>query len=154
MSADAAPPLPDEVFRSRVDAWLVVMIVAITVVPLVILMTVQPSRADLGAGAAVIIAVAAMALVLLLFAWTYRSTSYLLTDAALIIRCGPLNWHVAYRDITGVAKTSNPMSSAALSLRRLEIRYGERRYVLISPPDRDAFIAALRRRAPDLEVQT
>lgn len=152
MPADAAPPLPDEVFRSRVDTWLVVMIVGITVVPLVILMTGQSSRAALGAGAAVIIVVASVALVLLLFAWTYRSTSYTLTDAALIVRCGLLNWHVAYRDITGVAKTSNPRSSAALSLQRLEIRYGNRGYVLISPPDRDAFLVALRRRVPDLVV--
>jgi membrane protein YdbS with pleckstrin-like domain len=153
MPPDAAAPLPDEVFRSRVDLWLVVLIVAITIVPLVILMTVQPSRADLGTRPAMIIAVASMALVLLFFGWTYRTTSYTLTDDALFVRCGPLNWHVAYRDIASVERTFNPMSSAALSLRRLEIRYGKRGFVLISPPDREAFIEALRRRVPNLEVK-
>lgn len=154
MSPDTSPPLPDEVFRSRVDAWLVTLVVWVTIVPLVVAMVIPSSQGGLGTGGAVVIAAASMALVLLLFAWTYRSTSYTLTHAALIVRCGPLIRHVAYRDITSVARTNNPASSAALSLRRLEIRYGEQGYVLISPPDRDAFVAALRRRVPGLDVAT
>lgn len=83
----------------------------------------------------------------------YRTTDYALSDDSLFVRCGPLNWHIAYRDITSISRTFNPMSSAALSLRRLQIRYGKWAVILISPPDREAFIVALKRRVPGLVVQ-
>ena len=118
MAHDSSAPLPDEVFRSRVDAWLVVLVVGVLVAGLWLAMTGPSSRAGLGKGAGVAIM-----------------------------------WHIAYRDITSVRLSHNPLSAPALSLRRLEIRYGKHAWVLISPRDRDAFIASLRRRVPGLEVK-
>ena len=152
MSAPSSQ-LPDETFRSRVDVWLVVLIVASTIVPMVVLMVNPSSRGGLGWASGMAITVGSAVVVLLLFGWTARTTEYILHDDALFIRCAGLNWHVAYRDIRSVQKSNNPMSSAALSLRRIEICYGRYGRVLISPPDRDAFIDALKQRVPNLEVK-
>ena len=50
---------------------------------------------------------------------------------------------IAYRDIVEVKKSCNPLSSPALSVKRVQIDYmqnGVHRMVLISPKDREAFI--------------
>ena len=53
---------------------------------------------------------------------------------------------VRYADIVEVKKTNNPLSSAAMSLRRIQIDYIENdvhRMVLISPVKRNTFIEHL-----------
>lgn len=46
-------------------------------------------------------------------------------------------------DILSIKETNNPLSSPALSLDRLEIRYGKYKWVLISPKKKDEFIQEL-----------
>lgn len=56
---------------------------------------------------------------------------------------------VRYEDMVSAKKTYNPLSSAALSVRRIQIDYvenGAHKMVLISPKNRDAFIEELRKR--------
>ena len=53
---------------------------------------------------------------------------------------------IAYKDIVGVKSTMNPISSAALSLKRLQIDYAEngiQRMILISPVRRKEFVELL-----------
>ena len=50
---------------------------------------------------------------------------------------------IPYKDITGIKPTYNPLSSAALSIKRIQIDYtknGRHEMVLISPVKRDVFI--------------
>jgi hypothetical protein len=96
MPAETTSPLPDEHFRSRVDAWILVLVLGIQVGGLWLAMASPTKQAGLGKGAGVAIMIVSTALVLL--------------------------------------------------------RYGKWAFVMISPPDRDAFIAALRRRVPNLVV--
>ncbi|MFD1357067.1 PH domain-containing protein [Fictibacillus halophilus] len=57
-------------------------------------------------------------LVLILFiCWLWFSTYYVLDDKELVIRCGPINKRIPYREITSAHKTWNPLSSPALSLK-------------------------------------
>jgi len=56
---------------------------------------------------------------------------------------------IPYENIQKMTKTMNPISSAALSLRRLQIDYvenGVRQMASISPKDRDGFMAEIERR--------
>ena len=56
---------------------------------------------------------------------------------------------VRYENIQKMTKTFNPISSAALSLKRLQIDYvenGVRQMILISPKDRDGFMAEIEKR--------
>ena len=46
-------------------------------------------------------------------------------------------------DITSVRRTRNPLSSPALSMDRLSIRYGKGRRIMISPADQAGFLEAI-----------
>lgn len=72
---------------------------------------------------------------------------YDLSPARLDIRAGwLLRVTIPIRDIVSVHPTNNPLSSPAMSLDRLEIRYyrgGSERSVMISPLDKEAFLREL-----------
>jgi hypothetical protein len=85
--------------------------------------------------------------------WIWLTTYYVLDEHNLIIKYGPFQKTIPLSAIRSVKKTTNPLSSPALSLKRLEIFYGTHDVVLISPPDRDAFIRILAERCPQLRVQ-
>ena len=62
---------------------------------------------------------------------------------------------VRYRDITKMQKTCNPLSSAALSLKRVQIDYvenGMHRMILISPKNRDGFMEILEEKRESCKV--
>lgn len=80
--------------------------------------------------------------------WIWWGTGYRVTADELQVRSGPFRWRVPLAAITAVRRTRNPLSSPALSLDRLEVRYGPGRVLLISPLDREGFLAVLRARCP------
>ncbi len=82
--------------------------------------------------------------------WGCLTTYYLFSDNHLIIRYGPFKKRIPLDTITSVKKTSNPLSSPALSLKRLEISYNTYDMVLISPKDREKFISILKEKCKDL----
>ncbi len=153
MTSEPNSPGPDQVFRSRVDLWLVLVALVASVGGLAVAMASPSTNAGLGRGVGIGITGGTGLLVVLLFWWTYRSTAYTLDDDTLDVRCGGLHWHVACRDITRVEYSGNVLSAPALSLRRLKVCYGKSGWLLISPQDREAFIAALQRRVPGLVVK-
>ena len=67
---------------------------------------------------------------------------YTLTDESLKIQCGVLEDDVPLARIRKVEKSSSALSAPALSLRRVRISLDDG-YRLISPRDRDGFIADL-----------
>lgn len=83
--------------------------------------------------------------------WLWFTTEYILTEKSLIIRYGPFKKEISLHTITSVRKTSNPLSSPALSLKRIEISYEKYNMVLISPKDRDNFIKLLMERFPNIK---
>ena len=85
-----------------------------------------------------------IALLIGFVAWIWFGTYYVFGEESLIIRCGPIKENVPYRKIISVKKTKNPLSSAALSIDRIEIRYGS--VVLVSPLKKEEFLAELRDR--------
>lgn len=88
---------------------------------------------------------------LFLFEWMFRSTYYVIEGDTLLIRSGIVSWRVPIRDIRSVRPTRSAISSPALSLDRLRIDYG-RKWILVSPEDRNRFIAALRSVNPSITV--
>ncbi|NLK87389.1 MAG: PH domain-containing protein [Clostridiaceae bacterium] len=75
--------------------------------------------------------------------WIWFGTYYVFDDEYLIVRCGPIKEIVLYKDIVSVKKTRNPLSSAALSIDRIEIMYGKR--TLISPAKEQDFLTELKK---------
>lgn len=92
-------------------------------------------------------------LVIILFiCWLWFSTYYVLDEKDLVIRCGPINKRIPYREITSAHKTWNPLSSPALSLKRINIKY-QFGMALISPKDRDSFLRMLKERCPHADIK-
>lgn len=76
-------------------------------------------------------------------------TSYTFEDGSLRIKCWICtNMRIKYSDIISIRETKNPLSSAALSIDRIEIRFfsGEStNCILISPVKKKEFLEKLRR---------
>ena len=124
------------VYRSKVDTWLVVVLIAAaTVAAISCAVAIPVPDAD----------DEFWILTTLVFAigfpiWIFASTDYTLTDTALDIRSGPFRWSIPFADITALVPTRNPLSSPALSLDRLRVESGSHKSIMISPRDRDEFI--------------
>ena len=129
-------------FLSKVDGWLVpVMVLAMAgllaaLIGVLVTPTPWPVRS--------LVAAVSVAVILLLFA-VFRGTHYTVTDQELRIVSGPFRWTVPVDEITAIDPSRNPLSSPALSLDRLKISYGKRKFVLISPADKAGFMRAMER---------
>jgi hypothetical protein len=71
---------------------------------------------------------------------------YTLDDRTLTIRCGLYRQRIEIARIESLEKSNSLLSAPALSLKRVKIVYGDGRSQLVSPRDRDGFIAALESR--------
>ena len=78
-----------------------------------------------------------------LIIWIMLGTWYFVDREVLKVVCGPIRWRIPLDEITSVERTRSPLSSPALSLDRLLIRYGKRRRIMVSPDDKDGFLAAI-----------
>jgi len=98
--------------RSKTDAWLVA-ILAISVFVALYGAIVVSARGSVSswALAAFIVGVGAA-----LPVWLLLSTRYTIQGDQLLVQSGPFKWRVAVAEINGIAPTSNPLSSPALSL--------------------------------------
>ena len=137
-------------FPSKRDAWLLGVLIAGLAVSCASLTAslLAPEPAP-GLGWVVSILIVAA----LFVAWIWTTTDYTLTSGELLIRSGPFRWRVPLADIREVTPTRNPLSSPALSLDRLEIRYGRMGFLLISPQDKNGFLRSLVAQAPHLALR-
>lgn len=127
-------------FKSKVDAWLVIVLAVSAVVLIGGLATTLYKRPD---PVAVAVMLGSTLFFLLLVGSVLLRTYYRIDGGTLTIVSGPFRRSVAIDQITSVERTRNPLSSPALSLDRLRIRYGDNKSVMISPADRDRFLQAL-----------
>ena len=126
------------VFRSKIDAWLLLVLALASAPPFAFAVSAlragQPwlPHAALGTGLVVV------------FTWLLWSTKYKVEANELVIYCGLFRWRIDARQVTRITPSRSPLSSPALSLDRLRIEYeGARKSILVSPADREAFLAAM-----------
>jgi hypothetical protein len=135
-------------FPSKRDLWIMLVIwaaaIAIVIIGFERLLAPGPVAGKL--------LVAGLCLGLAAFTlWILHATSYEVTADKLIIRSGPIKRVVELQSIEEVAPSRIPLSSPALSLDRLRIRYrGGGFGVLISPEDKRGFLQAVAERCPNL----
>jgi len=129
-------------FSTKIDGWLIPIVVlsvgglVAALLAVLVLETPWPIR--------VLTAAVTAAVILLLFA-VFKNTYYTVRDDALRIVSGPFRWTVPLADIRDITPTRNPLSSPALSIDRLKISYGNKKFVLISPDDKDGFLRTVER---------
>jgi hypothetical protein len=76
----------------------------------------------------------------------FKTTTYVLSDEGLEIRCGLSRQYIGWKDIRSVKYTSNPISAPAFSFKRIQISHGKMGCVLISPHTRESFMNELHKR--------
>lgn len=128
-------------FRSAIDTWFWVVLVCSDVALVVAFVMTLASGSTEGVVIVAVVSVVAMGLPL----WLAFSTTYTVDANELLIRSGPFRWRVPLAEIESVAPSRSVLSSPALSLDRLEIRYSGGRSVLVSPVEKDAFTRAVLR---------
>lgn len=137
---DSVDAMTAKKFPSKIDAWLVVlMVVAVGGVVFAFFSVVFAAEDT----RLVLVVLASMLLVVLLVGSTLLRTHYTIDGNSLRIVSGPFHWTVPIDQIDSVVETRNPLSSPALSMDRLRIRYSGRRSVMISPRDKKKFLKAL-----------
>jgi hypothetical protein len=135
------------VFPSKVDTWLVVLLACVVAgVFGVIFFVTQHTPAP---PPKVMIVVPFLVFGIIL--WSFRSTYYTVEGSTLIVKSAFMTWRIDIHHIDEITPTRNPMSSPALSLDRLELRYreeGRSRTMLVSPSEKRRFVEALRAVSP------
>lgn len=135
----------DRIFVSKKDRWLAVSLwltVAGTLLTAAILFFVPLGPAFKIGFLALQLATAGFVL------WTLHATHYTLTGQSIVVRSGPFRWNIPYEAIREVRPSRSPLSSPALSLDRLKIRYtGSTLGLLVSPEDKAKFLEELARQA-------
>lgn len=126
-------------FRSKIDTWLVLVgLAGIAVAGVAMAFAAFEDPVSLSAVLALILVLATCALIASMFLCTW----YDIDGNLLTIRSGPFCWRVPIDAIDSVKPTRSPLSSPALSLDRLDIRYGRRR-IMVSPADKRGFLKAI-----------
>ena len=127
------------VFISKVDAWYYIAIVFVVIISGIAFVDSIPTM-GLGGMFGLLITMLIMDLPLIWFLYT---TDYTLTPDMLIVRCGPFKRKIPRDQIHSISPTRSLLSSPALSLDRLAIRWGKHGYTMISPLEKEAFLREL-----------
>jgi membrane protein YdbS with pleckstrin-like domain len=141
-------PAP-QVFPTKIDRWLAVVLATALAVQLAagIALLAAP-----GVPYAVPTALGVVVLPIALVALLSYPTRYELHPEMLVIRSGVARYRIPYADLRSVEPTCNPLSAPAWSLDRLKL-VRKKGYMLISPPDKPAFLHALAQYTPQLTLQ-
>lgn len=135
------------VYRSKVDAWLVILLLFVWVFSLVTVMACKPS---------VVLWILTAVIVLMLVAMTDIVTriTYVITGNTLTVKCSFfMKKDFDIRHIKSIKPSHSFLSSPAASLDRLAIRFDNSRDVLlISPKNKQGFIDHICRVNPNVVV--
>ena len=93
-------------------------------------------------------------LTLLLIVFISKSTRYIITENLLIVKCMFIvNDRIEISKIRKIEKTNSILSSPALSLDRIAIKFNKFDEVYISPKEKQAFVEELLNVNPDIEIK-
>ncbi len=127
-------------FPSKVDAWLVViLVISILAIDGGFVGVVMENEEPV---VTIVVGIFMLLMVLLVISLLFR-TYYSVEGDTLRVVSGPFSWRVPIDEIQALEPTRNPLSSPALSLDRLRIRYSGKKQILVSPADKRRFAKAL-----------
>lgn len=127
------------VFRSKIDTWLILVLVLSAAVAL----SAAGGTLRQTYGMALLVPISIVAIGAVLPMWILADTKYSILGGTLHIRSGPFSWKIPIASITSITPSSSLISSPALSLKRLRVEYGAGKSVLVSPIDPQGFIHAI-----------
>jgi uncharacterized membrane protein YdbT with pleckstrin-like domain len=129
-----------KVYRSKVDAWLGVILGAVPI-PLAFIIWKLFHESVHGKW---FVALPIFFIGICLPVSLLTFTSYTITEKSLSIRSGLFKWEIPLNEISKIEPTNDALSSPALSLDRLRIEYGQDKSIMISPLNKAEFIRDLK----------
>jgi hypothetical protein len=129
-------------FKSKIDWWMHIALAFMPVANIWMIVSFIQRGGSVDAIVAIIFLLTNVFLVLP----SWFNTYYVLGEKELLVKCGFLGKKIAYGSIKSVRETRNPLSSFALSIDRIEIKYGIVDMILISPENKQEFIQRLEQR--------
>ncbi|MFM2003048.1 MAG: hypothetical protein RI963_2474 [Planctomycetota bacterium] len=125
-------------YKSKIDWWLAPLLM----IPPIAALWITAAAFWRGNGSEIAVGCGAMLWVLIVYAGVVFPTRYGIGNGYLTIRYGICRQRIPLAEIRAVCPTRNPLSSPALSLDRLRVRFGEGFFksVMISPAERDEFL--------------
>jgi len=128
-------------YNSKVDWWIALLLCVPPTVSLIVVVSlfVDGKQSEIPA------AIVAALLVGGIYVGLIFPMRYGLDDHQLIVRFGTCRQRIPFESILEVRRTRNPLSSPALSLDRLHVRFGEGLFkaVMISPAAKEQFLEDL-----------
>ena len=92
---------------------------------------------------------------MLFIAYIIKTTHYTINNDLLEIKCGFLfKKKIKISTIVSIKESRNPLSAPALSLDRIEIKYNNYDYILLSPKDKTGFTSTLLQINPSIQVHS
>lgn len=140
------------VYRSKVDRWIFMSIAIVMIIAVVGVVVVTFKDGKIVGG---FLSLLAMLVPTIFLIDLYRNTYYTIDDAdrTLLVKGGILIKNKYDIDaITLVKKTNTKLNYPALSMDRIEIRFGKFSRVVVSPNDKEAFINHLKRLNSNFEI--
>ena len=126
-------------FRTKIDWWIGLVISFLPITSIWMIIRYFQIGGITNAVIALVMLIISISVVPLFF------ITYNLNEKELLIKLGFFNtMKIAYDSITSIKETKNPLSSLAMSIDRIEIKYGKGGCVLISPKNKQEFLKVLR----------
>jgi glucose uptake protein GlcU len=127
-------------FNSKIDRWIVLVLISVVLLDFAVIGVVAVSGEDPLVSTGIIpISLLTVALIVSLLLGTH----YTVNRNLLRIRSGPFWFNVQIDQIESVKASRSPLSSPAMSMDRLLIRYDKRRRIMVSPADKIGFLKAI-----------
>ncbi len=128
-----------KIYKSQIDEWLIGLIIFFFALEVYT----SYSAFEEGALQLAYILLAAVPVELVLIVCAFKSCKYILFDDRLEVACLFIKQIFPYSKITKIQASQNFLSAPAFSLKRIRIDLDDGRFTLISPPNRENFIAEL-----------
>ena len=135
-------------FKSKIDRWLMLLLVVIMAFEIVVMSIAALQTPDPRAAIGLIVTAL---LIIALIGSLLIGTHYTVDGNVLRVASGPFHWKVPIDQIQSVEATRSPLSSPALSLDRMRIRYSKNRRIMVSPADKAGFLRAIGQEIDDGE---
>ena len=131
-------------FKSKIDLWLHLVVILFTILTLWLLYSYVTNKVS------IVMLILFIAVLILIILPMYLFTYYVFEDLYLRIRCGLMvNIKIYYKDIVSLKESKNLISSPALSMDRIEIKYYKNfhsDFIIISPERKQEFIDELNKK--------
>ncbi|MCF0206350.1 MAG: PH domain-containing protein [Bacteroidales bacterium] len=135
------------VFKSKIDAWLVIVMVV------AFLACMLPAFHNFVEG---FVSVWELIIGVLLFGLCFDSVfriRYIVSGETLVVKCGIFRYaKINIADIRSITRTKSLLSAPAASLKRIKVCYGKYDDIVVSPKDQQSFVDALREINPKIGV--